>query len=60
MMQDFIFLPKTIICLQDVHDSSHGGCQELINDEHIREAAIFVMGSNAGILNAQVLQRPSK
>ncbi len=49
-------LPETIICLQDVHDSSHGGCHDLVNDKHICIAAIFVMCSNAGVLNAQALQ----
>ena len=53
-------VPEPVVCLQDVHDGPGGGGEDLVQSQHAGEAAHLVVGGDAGVLDAQVLDRDAK
>lgn len=49
--------PEALVGLQDVHQRPGGRSQNLVQREHGGEAAGSVMSRDAGVLDAEVLER---
>lgn len=48
--------PEAVVCLQDVHDGAHWWSKDFVHSEHGGVASGLIVGSDAGVLDAQVLQ----